>query len=208
MMNAEQWMASILCGFARLLTGVRAIWLGCVPENRPRIYFANHSSHGDFLLIWSVLPPELRRRTRPVAAADYWQKGALRRYLAQRVFRGVLVDRTVKHFHANPLEAMDQALQSGNSLILFPEGTRNLDRGLLAFKSGLYHLAKAHPEVELVPVWIENLGRAMPKGSIIPVPLLCSLTFGQPLTFEQSENKVAFLSRTRHALLALEPPAD
>ncbi|MEI6414363.1 MAG: lysophospholipid acyltransferase family protein [Pseudomonadota bacterium] len=207
-MAPEPFVASVLCGFARLLTGVRAVWLGCVPENQPRIYFANHSSHGDFLLIWSVLPPDLRWRTRPVAAADYWQRDALRRYLAQRVFRAVLVDRVVKHFHASPLEAMDQALHAGDSLILFPEGTRNPERGLLTFKSGLYHLAKAHPGVELVPVWIENLGRAMPKGSLIPVPLLCSLTFGSPLTFERGEGKETLLSRARKALLALEPPGD
>jgi len=205
-MAVERLVASTLCGFAKLLTGVRALWLGTLPDSRRRIYFANHRSHGDFVLIWASLPPALRRRTRPVAGADYWLKGGLRKYIINRVFRGVLIDRQATHT-TDPIAQMAQALEDGDSLILFPEGTRNLGDGLLPFKSGIYHLACAHPGVELVPVWIENLGRAMPKGSIIPLPLLCTLTFGLPLTRQPEETKDAFLGRARQALLALAPPA-
>ena len=197
-------IATLLCQFARLVTGVRALWLDNQPSDKPRVYFANHRSHGDFLLIWASLPVSLRCRTRPVAGADYWLRGRLRRYLIERVFRGVLIDRHVGR-GANPVAVMGAPLAAGESLILFPEGTRNLEDGLLPFKSGIHHLAEAHPEVEFVPVWIENLGRAMPKGSLIPAPLLCSLSFGPALRLHPGESRNDFLQRCRDALLALSP---
>ncbi|HOY02867.1 lysophospholipid acyltransferase family protein [Zoogloea sp.] len=207
-MFVDRLLASALCGFARALTGVRALWLGSEPDARPRVYFANHRSHGDFVLIWASLPPPLRRRTRPVAGADYWLTTPLRRFLINRVFRGVCIDRRPGRSGPNPVAQMGEALTAGESLILFPEGTRNMGDGLLPFKSGLHHLARAHPEAELIPVWIENLGRVMPKGSLIPVPLLCTLSFGPPLAPIDGESRDAFLARARTALLDLAPPAD
>ena len=207
-MSVDHLIAASLCGFAKLLTGVRALWLGSEPVARTRVYFANHRSHGDFVLIWASLPPALRRRTRPVAGADYWLTSPLRRFLINRVFHGVTIDRRPDRQGPNPVEQMGAALVAGDSLILFPEGTRNLGEGLLPFKSGLYHLARAHHEAELVPVWIENLGRVMPKGSVIPVPLLCTLSFGPPLAPIAGESRADFLGRARDALLALAPPSD
>lgn len=207
-MALENLVASALCQFVKLLTGVRPIWRGVRPSGRSRVYFANHRSHGDFLLIWAALPPSLRQITRPVAAADYWLIGRLRRYVGVRVFHSVLIERTANHTHCNPVEEMAKALDAGDSLIIFPEGTRNLGDGLLPLKSGLYHLSKKHPETEFIPVWIENLGRVMPKGSFIPAPLLCTLTFGEPLTLHPDEAKESFLNRARDAMLALAPDAD
>jgi 1-acyl-sn-glycerol-3-phosphate acyltransferase len=190
---------------ARLLTGARALWLGCTAQPVQRLYYANHSSHGDFVLLWASLPPELRRSTRPVAGADYWQRDGLRRYLINQVFNGVLIDRERGSAHSNPLQPMLDALDNGDSLILFPEGTRNLEEGLLPFKSGLYHLAQARPHIELIPVWIANLNRVMPKGRALPLPLLCTLSFGTPLQRLEDESKEAFLERARNALLAMAP---
>jgi len=190
---------------ARLLTGARALWLGSTAQATQRLYYANHSSHGDFVLLWASLPPELRKRTRPVAGADYWQKPGVRSFLINNVFNGVLVDRERKE-GANPLQAMLDALDGGDSLIIFPEGTRNLsEEPLLPFKSGLYHLAQERPDVELVPVWIANLNRVMPKGRALPLPLLCTLSFGAALERIEGESKDAFLERARNALLALAP---
>jgi len=205
-MPFDRFIGTALCGVARALTGMRALWLGCTAEPQQRVYFANHSSHGDFVLIWSALPPALREHTRPVAAADYWLGSALRRYVIEKVFRGVLIDRRVSRQGENPVAQMGAALAAGDSLILFPEGTRNQGEGLLPLKSGIFHLARAHPQVELVPVWIENLGRAMPKGTFIPVPLLCTLSFGSPLRLQEEEGKEAFLGRLESALLSLRPP--
>ena len=198
--------ASTLVGFARALTGVRAIWEGCAPEDVQRVYYGNHSSHGDFVLIWSSLPRPIRRRTRPVAGSDYWLQGALRRYIATRVIDAVLIDRAGTTRKQDPIAVLAQAVDDGVSLIVFPEGTRNTtDAVLLPFKSGIYRLALARPHLEFVPVWIENLNRVMPKGEVVPIPLLCTTTFGEPLRLAADETKEAFIERSRNALLALAP---
>ncbi len=204
---SEKLFALLLCQFAKLLTGVRALWRGSAPEPRLRVYFANHRSHGDFVLIWAALPPALRRVTRPVAGADYWLDGGFKTWLINQVFHAVLVDRQPTRDGPNPVEQMADALRDGDSLILFPEGTRNLGEDLQPFKGGIYRLAQSMPEVEFIPVWIENLGRVMPKGALVPVPLLCTLTFGTALTLQADETKSEFLQRARNGLLELAPPA-
>ena len=189
--------------FARLLTGVRGNWAGCLPDARPRIYFANHRSHGDFILVWTVLPNWLRRRTRPVAAADYWGGTRLHRFIAERVFHAVLIARDGS---GDPVGQLRAALDDGASLIFFPEGTRNMTEGpLLPFKSGLYRLAKERPEIEMVPVWIENLNRVLLKGAMLPVPLLCTVSFGIPVHLLDGEASLPFRERSRAALLELMP---
>ncbi|TKA95059.1 1-acyl-sn-glycerol-3-phosphate acyltransferase [Cereibacter changlensis] len=199
-------MRAAIVLLAHAITAVRGIFQGIAPEPVQRVYFANHASHGDFVLIWTVLPPRLRQVTRPVAGADYWLASRLRRFIGREVFDAVLIDRNPATRSADPVTEMALALDAGASLIVFPEGTRNMTEApLLPFKSGLYHLAKARPGVDLAPVWIDNLNRVMPKGGIIPIPLICTVTFGAPLHLEPEEPKQAFLDRAQAALLALSP---
>ena len=201
-----QITGSAIIFFARMITAVRGIWLGIEPVRRQRIYFANHVSHGDFILIWTVLPERMRRKTRPVAGSDYWLKSPLREFIGRDVFKAVLIDRNPETRNEDPIEVMTEALDGNDSLILFPEGTRNeTDQPLLPFKSGLYNLAKARPSIDLVPVWIDNLNRVMPKGEVVPVPLICTVTFGAPLHVGDKEEKDDFLARASAALLALAP---
>lgn len=191
---------------AHFVTAVRAEGEGFAPDPTPKVFFANHRSHGDFVLLWTVLPGGLRARTRPVAAAEYWRKDAARRFIGSRVFNSVLVEREAETRVEDPIAQMADALRQGSSLILFPEGTRNLsDVPLLPFKSGIYRLALACPGLEMVPAWIANLNRVMPKGEFIPVPLICTVRFGAPLRLLPGEEKAEFLQRSRAALLALQP---
>ncbi|MBK4215381.1 1-acyl-sn-glycerol-3-phosphate acyltransferase [Paracoccus caeni] len=213
-MNFRAWIADLAGGaiafFARAVTAVQPVWTGIDPAQvRQRVYFANHASHGDFVLIWAALPPALRRSARPVAGADYWDRGDLRRFIGRDVFNALLIARNAEGRSADPVEQMDDVLDDGSSLILFPEGTRNLtEEVLLPFKSGLFHLARTCPEIEMVPVWIENLNRVLPKGAVVPVPLMCKVVFGAPMHLEEDEEKDEFLTRTRNALLALNPKAE
>jgi 1-acyl-sn-glycerol-3-phosphate acyltransferase len=196
-----------IMGASRLLIGAKPRWQGCGPVGGQRIYFANHRSHGDFLSIWSALPPSLRRQARPVAGADYWDEGEVRRFIGRDIFNAVLIERSAAAAtRADVLAPVTAALKEGASLILFPEGTRNeSDAALMPFKSGIYYVALDWPGIDLVPVWIENAGRVMPKGEWLPIPLLCSATFGAPMHLEAGETKGAFLARAQDALLALAP---
>lgn len=197
---------TVLCLITSFLTGVsskQASDLAFSPEHK--VYYANHSSHGDFILVWISLPKTWRMLTQPVAGSDYWLGSKLKAFIAEQVFRVLLIDR--QHDPKQAIASMTQALQDGKSLIIFPEGTRNTidDQVLLPFKSGLYHLAKNNQQVEFVPVWINNINRVLPKGKILPIPLLCDVRIGEGLRIEADEDKTAFLNRTRSALLALAP---
>lgn len=201
--------ANAIIVLTRLVTAVQAHWVGCGPEQQQRIYFANHVSHGDFVLIWTVLPPAMRKITRPIAGADYWLIGCVRRFIAVNVFHSVLIDRKHPHGRNGPIGTMTDAIGEGQSLILFPEGTRNLtDAPLLPFKAGIHHLATRCPDIEFVPVWIANLNRVLPKGEILPVPVLCTVTFGTPIKLIVNEPRGDFLDRARGALLSLAPDAS
>lgn len=195
-------VVTLLTLLTRLLVGAYPQWQGCAPSRTQRIYFANHSSHMDAIVIWSSLPAELRAKTRPVAAKDYWEKGALRRRIAIKELKVVLIDRH-HTAHANPLDPLIQALHEGSSLIIFPEGTRRPQPLPSPFKSGLWRLMREFPDVELIPVYIENLHRSMPKGTLIPIPTICSVRFGAPLPHSPDDSKENFLNCARNAVIQL-----
>lgn len=197
---------TFLCLITSFITGVtskQASDLAFTPTNK--VYYANHASHGDFVLVWISLPKTWRMLTQPVAGADYWLGSKLKAFIAEQVFRVLLIDR--QHDPKQAIAAMDGALKQGKSLILFPEGTRNTtdDQVLLPFKSGLYHLARENENVEFVPVWINNINRVLPKGKILPIPLLCDVRIGGVIKKLPDEDKTEFLTRTRQALLDLAP---
>lgn len=187
----------------RLLVGAYPRWIGSVPTATQRIYFANHSSHMDTIVLWAALPASLRANTRPVAAKDYWDKPGIRGAIARDELNVVMIDRNRGDPDADPLEPLRAALEHGFSLIIFPEGTRAAQALPGEFKSGLYHLAREFPDVELLPVYIENLHRSMPKGALLPVPIICTVRFGAPIKLQTAENKDEFLQRARGAVSEL-----
>jgi 1-acyl-sn-glycerol-3-phosphate acyltransferase len=195
-----------VAALARLIAGGYVRWDAPPPNDAPRVYYANHTSHLDFVLLWSYLPPADRRRTRPVAARDYWQKGPLRRYLINRVFRALLIDRSGPDAR-RAVQEMAAQVAAGDSLILFPEGTRSRGDRIAPFKAGLFHLCESQPGLELVPVSLENLNRVLPKGEFVPVPMVSRVIFGPTLRLEQGEPKEAFLDRARAALESLREDA-
>lgn len=195
-------MSLFLLGLVRLLTGAQARWYGCPPKAEQRIYFANHQSHADLVMIWAALPQELRSITRPIAAKDYWTSSPIREWITTAVFNAIYIDRA-RTGEQDPLEPLVQALENGDSIILFPEGTRGHAEEPQPFKAGLYNLALRFPNVVLVPAWIDNVQRVMPKGEVVPVPILCSVTFGAPVQLQPEEDRGVFLARAREAVVAL-----
>jgi 1-acyl-sn-glycerol-3-phosphate acyltransferase len=196
-----------VCWLIKLFTGARAQWTQASYhlEQGQRVYFANHSSHLDFLILWACLPKALRRKTRPVAARDYWSKSAPRLWLAQKIFRAVLIERKHVSRRNNPIEQLQAALEQGDSLIIFPEGTRGSGEAIGKFKSGLYHLAKHSPQIHYIPVYLENLNRVLPKGEFIPLPLICSVIIGAPLSVVTERTKEDYLNEAQTALIQLSP---
>jgi 1-acyl-sn-glycerol-3-phosphate acyltransferase len=200
---------------ARLITGAQGHWYGTTPKAEQRIYFANHQSHFDWVLVWAALPRDLRAVTRPIAARDYWTATPLKHWITREIFNAVYVSRsrvaeagvvTVKD-DEDPLEPLMEALRNGDSLVIFPEGTRGHAADPASFKSGLYALAQAFPEVQLIPAWIDNVQRVMPKGEVVPVPILCTVVFGAPVTLGAGEERRACLDRARAAVIALRKVA-
>ena len=204
-MSRAEAMGLLIAFIARLITGAQGHWKGCAPKAEQRIYFANHQSHLDWVLIWAALPSELRATTRPIAARDYWTGSPFKHWLTREVFNAVYVNRQ-RTDDQDPLEPLQDALRNGDSLVIFPEGTRSNKGEPQPFKSGLFHLAGQFPEAQLIPAWIDNVQRVMPKGEVVPVPILCTVTFGAPLQLQPGEDKRSFLARARQAVLDLRPP--
>jgi 1-acyl-sn-glycerol-3-phosphate acyltransferase len=189
---------------ARILSGASVRWIDSQPDTCQRVYFANHTSHLDPIVIWSALPQAVRMITRPVAAKDYWMKGPVRRYFANRLFNAILIDREEIKVHQSPVDLMIREIGHTYSLIIFPEGGRSAGLEIGEFKSGLYYLCKKRPDLELIPVHVDNMNRILPRGKVLPVPLLSCITFGPPLWLEAGEAKTNFLARTRDAVLRLK----
>lgn len=199
---AAKIVSYFLLGLIRVLTGAQARWWGCPPKAEQRIYFANHQSHADLVMIWAALPKELRSVTRAIAAKDYWTKSPFRQWLTTAVFNVIYVARD-RSSDEDPLEPLLEALHNGDSIILFPEGTRGHAEDPAPFKAGLYNLATRYPKAVLIPTWIHNVQHVLPKGEVVPVPVLCSVTFGQPMQVQPGEDHRTFLDRARRAVMAL-----
>ncbi len=192
----------VLVGIAKLFSGATLRWVGSQPDTCQRVYFANHTSHLDALILWASLPRQIRALTRPVAAKDYWVRGPIRRYISE-VFNALLIDRDKIKVHNSPIDMMIKEIGDQYSLIVFPEGSRNTESEMRDFKSGIYYLSKKRPDLELVPVYLNNMNRIMPKGEFLPVPLMSCITIGQPMWLEAGESKNDFLKRARNEIIKL-----
>ena len=201
-------MRNSLALLARFMSGASCRWIDSQPDTCQRVYFANHSSHIDAIIIWASLPKEVRMLTRPVAAKDYWMAGPVRRFMATKLFNAILSDRTNIKAHQSPVDYWIREIGHDYSLIVFPEGSRGDGREIGEFKSGLYYLAKKRPDLELIPVHLDNMNRILPRGEVLPVPLLTCTTFGPPLWLEAGEPKAEFLARAREAVKKLKEPEE
>ncbi|MEO1615780.1 MAG: lysophospholipid acyltransferase family protein [Planctomycetota bacterium] len=188
---------------AKLFSGFTVRWVDCQPDTCQRIYFANHTSHLDAVVLWSALPKEIRSLTRPVAAKDYWTSGWVKPHMAKS-FNALLIDRKQIKVHRSPIDIMLEEIGDVYSLIVFPEGGRSSSDEMGDFKSGLYYMGKKRPDLELVPVYIDNVNRILPRGEVLPVPLLSCITIGAPIFLEAGEPKNKFLTRARQAVLDLK----
>lgn len=201
-------MIDLVVGLAKMLTGAQAVWKGSAPDTRQRIYFANHTSNLDTIIIWSSLPYQLREKTRPVAAKDYWSKPGIRHHIATKELNVVFIERDKATRTGDPLDPLRQALHEGYSLIVFPEGQRNKEIVPGAFKSGIFRLYQEFPDVDFVPVYLENVAKTFPRGAFFPLPIICKARFGAKFKFDNSsvdDSKNTFLENARRRVIDLIP---
>ena len=196
---------ALLTELTRILTGLSVRVLDPAVLDTPSVYFANHGSHFDLLAVRAAMPDSLRPHVRPVAGREYWQAGRVREFLSRRLFNAILIDRRFSRRLAADLLQAVQAIHDGDSLLVFPEGTRGRgDQETVGrFGSGLFRLAQKRPDTPFVPIYLRNLNRLLPKGEIIPVPVLCTVTIGNALRKEPDEPRADFLARLRDSMVTL-----
>ena len=194
--------ADLLAMLVRIATGVS---IGKINgwSGKSAVFFANHSSNLDALVIWAALPREIRRRTSPVAARDYWTKNWIRRWISGEIFHAVLLNRKGRPGNrSHPLQGVFDMLESGRSIIIFPEGTRSPEGSLAHFKPGSFHVKERFPDCMMIPVSLQNMNRILPKGQSLPVPLIGRITMHPPLETVADESREQFLTRARIAVAA------
>ena len=189
----------------RIVSGATVLWYESQPDDScQRVYFANHTSHLDAMVIWAALPTAVREKTRMVAAKDYWDATPIRRHISRKLLNAVLIDRENVTLKNTPIQVMVDEIKNEYSLIMFPEGGRSQDGTLGEFKSGLYYLCRRRPDLELIPIYLNNMNSILPRGKSLPVPMLSRVIFGPPMWLEMGERKESFLNRARDAVLKLQ----
>ncbi len=156
-----------------------------LPTQGPAIIAANHNSHLDTLVLMSLLPIRLLAKVRPVAAVDYFMRNRFLAWFATRIIGIIPVSRTTAG--GNPLAGCFEALRKGDILILFPEGSRGVPERMQSFKQGIRVIGRKFPSVPVVPVFLHGLGRALPKGEIVLVPIFCDVFIGSSITYADTD---------------------
>ncbi len=210
------WFVLIVKPVVRLFLGVSVHGREHLRFTQPTIFVANHNSHLDAAVLMDLMRIRDLHKVRAVAAADYFQQGPIRNFLWTRCMNVLPIRRDKVTRSSNPLSAMLEALDAGSSLILFPEGTRGDPEKLGEFRTGIAHVLAKRPNTPVVPVYMRNLGFAMPRGDLIIVPMFCDVFVGEPRVIEGGRQEVmrqltdafAALMAQARALRPTDAPAD
>jgi 1-acyl-sn-glycerol-3-phosphate acyltransferase len=176
--------------FMLLFIGLRVRGREHLPESGPFILIANHSSHLDTISLLSLFPLSRLRDVRPVAAADYFERNRLISILTRTIFNILPIARANITPENNPLRRMRETIEAGQSLIIFPEGTRGTASEMAPFRAGVAHLLEKAPNTPVVPAYLVNMGRSLPKGEFIPVPFFCEIRLGAPRKINGSRQEI------------------
>jgi 1-acyl-sn-glycerol-3-phosphate acyltransferase len=183
------WYICIIRPLVLLALGVNIRNRQGLTAAAPAIIVANHNSHLDTMVLASLFPLKMLKKIRPVAAEDYFLRNRWLAWFALNIIRIIPLQRQGRNTKDDPLAGCSKAIEAGDILLLFPEGTRGEPERLAAFKSGVAHLANRHPEVPVIPVFMQGLGKALPRGECLLVPVVCDVIVGEPIFWPGSRQE-------------------
>lgn len=196
----------LLRWFLRIIVGVKFDKTDFLKELNQFVIVANHNSHLDTITLLAALPASIIHKVKPVAAGDYFGKNRFTKALSSYFINAVLIDRKgMKENPENaPIPRMIEELQIGNSLILFPEGTRGNPEELQPFKRGIGLVLSKKSEVPYIPAFLTGMGKNLPKGGFIPVPFNSTVRFGKPCLVKSDDSKEIII-QMQQDILELQP---
>ena len=186
-----------------LVIGLRYVWARVPHPDGPVIYIANHNSHLDAMSLMTIVPSNRIHLTHSVAAQDFFGRSGFRSWSMKNLVNAVLISRTKEERDVDPIELLDSMLRQGHSLILFPEGTRGVPGVMADFKRGVGHLASRHPDIPVIPVYLDGLYRNLPKGRTLIVPFGGTLVMGDPLTFPAGTTVEVITEKAQSAIASM-----
>jgi len=186
--------------FFSVIIGVRFIGARRFIGHGQFVLASNHNSHADAVTLMSAIPPKMLAKTFPVAAADYFGRNKFISFISWLFLNLILIPRkrASEAGEKDPIQIMDDALKNGKSLILFPEGSRGEAGKLQTFKKGIGILMERNRKIPIIPIYMEGIGRVLPKGNKIMLPSLTKIYVGDPIYIhEESAEEITAIVEKR-----------
>jgi len=173
-----------------------------LPLNGPAIIAGNHNSHLDTMVLMSLYPLSMIHKVRPVAAADYFLANRFIAWFSLNVIGIIPLVRGGRISKKELFEGCHEALDNGDILIVFPEGSRGKPEEMSKLKKGIYYLINERKDTVLSPIMMHGLGLSLPRGEALFVPFNCDVIIGEPLScFDSSDDFIDELTAVFKNLL-------
>lgn len=180
--------------FLKIFIGLKYINEKTLKNKKQFILIANHNSHMDTMAIMSAIPSRYIHKVHPIAARDFFGGSLFKKILMRYLVNATLIQRDRDDPNNDPIDSMDKMLKKSRSLILFPEGSRGIPGVMAKFKKGLGYLIQRNPEINVIPVYLDNVYKTLPRGKNLILPYNCSIKFGDPIKFKSMEMDDILLS--------------
>lgn len=173
-----------------------------LPQQGPAILAANHNSHLDTMVLMSLYPLSKLHHIRPVAAADYFLKNRFLSWFSLHCIGIIPMRRNSRMSKSELFSTCHKALDKGDIIILFPEGSRGLPEKMGVIKKGLFHLVNDRTDTLITPIMMHGLGKSLPRGEALLVPFNCDVIIGKTLPRTSTANQ--FVDKITQTFIQLQ----